>query len=93
MLSRQSTCEPHPEKHPPLGNRCFNGGAEIETALYGRTPLAVNVLKAVLGANQLGFGHQHLGLTGAPKTGRWLAQMIAGNAPNVDMAQYSPDRF
>ena len=25
-----------------------------------------------------GFGHQHLGLTGGPKTGRWLAQLLAG---------------
>ncbi|MEM9278069.1 MAG: FAD-dependent oxidoreductase [Pseudomonadota bacterium] len=40
-----------------------------------------------------GFGHQHLGLTGGPKTGRWLAQMISGDKPNVDMAPYSPDRF
>jgi len=40
-----------------------------------------------------GFGHQHLGLTGGPKTGRWLAQMITGEKPNVDMMPYSPDRF
>ncbi len=40
-----------------------------------------------------GFGHQHLGLTGAPKTGRWLAQLISGEKPNVDLSQYSPDRF
>lgn len=40
-----------------------------------------------------GFGHQHLGLTGGPKTGRWLAQMISGEVPNVDMKPYSPDRF
>jgi len=25
-----------------------------------------------------GFGHQHIGLTAGPKTGRWLAQMIDG---------------
>ncbi|MEM7290881.1 MAG: FAD-binding oxidoreductase, partial [Pseudomonadota bacterium] len=40
-----------------------------------------------------GFGHQHLGLTGGPKTGRWLAQMITGETPNVDMSVYSPQRF
>ncbi len=40
-----------------------------------------------------GFGHQHLGLTGGPKTGRWLAQMITGETPNVDMSPYSADRF
>lgn len=40
-----------------------------------------------------GFGHQHLGLTGGPKTGRWLAQLIKGEPLNIDMAPYSPDRF
>jgi len=40
-----------------------------------------------------GFGHQHLGLTGAPKTGRWLAQLMSGEMPNVDLEQYSPNRF
>ena len=40
-----------------------------------------------------GFGHQHLGLTGGPKTGRWLAQLITGETPNVDMKPYSPNRF
>lgn len=40
-----------------------------------------------------GFGHQHLGLTGGPKTGRWLAQMISGEKLNDDLSAYSPDRF
>ena len=41
----------------------------------------------------LGFGHHHIGLTCGPKTGRWLAQMIAGRKPNIDLAPYSPSRF
>lgn len=40
-----------------------------------------------------GFGHHHIGLTGGPKTGRLLAQMIAGRKPNVDVTAYSPARF
>jgi D-amino-acid dehydrogenase len=40
-----------------------------------------------------GFGHQHLGLTGGPKTGRWIAQMISGEKINEDLTAYSPDRF
>ena len=40
-----------------------------------------------------GFGHQHIGLTGGPKTGRLLAQMIAGQRPNMDVAAYDPHRF
>ncbi|SEP75662.1 NAD(P)/FAD-dependent oxidoreductase [Thalassovita taeanensis] len=41
----------------------------------------------------MGFGHHHVGLTGGPKTGRLLAQMISGRVPNVDMAPYDPARF
>lgn len=40
-----------------------------------------------------GFGHQHVGLTAGPKTGRLIAQMISGNAPNLDMSPYAPGRF
>mgnify|MGYP005839761241 CR=1 FL=1 len=41
----------------------------------------------------LGFGHHHVGLTGGPKTGRLLAQVIAGRPPNIDLSPYSPARF
>ncbi|SPH24853.1 D-amino acid dehydrogenase 1 [Defluviimonas aquaemixtae] len=40
-----------------------------------------------------GFGHDHVGLTGGPKTGRVLAQLIAGRTPNISLAPYAPDRF
>lgn len=40
-----------------------------------------------------GFGHHHIGLTGGPKTGRLLAQMISGRQPNVDLTPYNPARF
>lgn len=40
-----------------------------------------------------GFGHDHVGLTGGPKTGRLLAQLIAGQRPNIDLAPYAPGRF
>ncbi len=41
----------------------------------------------------VGFGHQHVGLTGGPKTGQLLAQLIAGGKPDIDLAPYSIDRF
>ncbi|GFE62947.1 NAD(P)/FAD-dependent oxidoreductase [Litoreibacter roseus] len=41
----------------------------------------------------MAFGHHHVGLTGGPKTGRLVAQMISGRKPNVDVACYSPARF
>jgi len=40
-----------------------------------------------------GFGHDHIGLTGGPKTGRLLAQLISGKNPNLDLSPYSPARF
>lgn len=52
--------------------------------LIGATPNAKNVY--------VGYGHQHVGLTAGPKTGRWLAQMITGQQINTDMAPYAPDR-
>ena len=41
----------------------------------------------------LGFGHHHIGLTGGPKTGRLLAQLIGDKNPNIDSRPYSPIRF
>lgn len=41
----------------------------------------------------LGFGHHHVGLTGGPKTGRILAQLVSGRRPNLDLAPYAPSRF
>lgn len=40
-----------------------------------------------------GFGHHHIGLTGGPKTGRLLAQMISGRPANIDLTAYDPARF
>ncbi len=40
-----------------------------------------------------GFGHHHIGLTGGPKTGRLLAQVLIGQHPNIDMTPYDPARF
>lgn len=41
----------------------------------------------------LAFGHHHVGLTGGPRTGQLLAQLIAGRRPNIDLAPYAPARF
>ena len=39
------------------------------------------------------FGHQHVGLTCAPRTGRLIADLVAGRTPNVDLTPYRVDRF
>lgn len=56
---------------------------------------SIPVIGEVPGANGafMGFGHHHIGLTGGPKTGRLLAQLVAGRQPNIDLAPYSPSRF
>lgn len=41
----------------------------------------------------LAFGHQHVGLTGGPKTGRIIADLIAGRHPNFDLTPYRSTRF
>lgn len=39
------------------------------------------------------FGHHHIGLTGGPKTGRMVADMISARKSNIDLAQYNVSRF
>jgi len=69
-----------------------------ETEWMGHRPATVDSVPLIgpapsLGGAWLGFGHHHVGLTGGPKTGRILAQMVAGRAPNLDLAPYAPSRF
>lgn len=40
-----------------------------------------------------GFGHHHIGLTGGPKTGRLIAEMVASKRTNTDLAPYQVSRF
>ncbi len=41
----------------------------------------------------VGFGHDHVGLTGGPRTGRIVAQLMSKTKPNIDLSPYSPARF
>lgn len=40
-----------------------------------------------------GFGHDHIGLTAGPATGKILAQLICEQIPNLDLTPYAPARF
>jgi D-amino-acid dehydrogenase len=51
----------------------------------GNVPKAPNVYAA--------FGHHHVGLTGGAKTGRLIADMIAGRNLGIDMQPYETSRF
>ncbi len=39
------------------------------------------------------FGHHHVGLTGAPATARWVADLLTDTRHNVDLAPFGPERF
>lgn len=41
----------------------------------------------------LGFGHQHVGLTGSARTGQILANLITDLPTNIDLLPYSVTRF
>jgi len=41
----------------------------------------------------LGFGHQHVGLTGGAKTGRILSELIQGRSIELDVTPFDPARF
>ncbi|PJE32589.1 D-amino acid dehydrogenase small subunit [Pseudooceanicola marinus] len=41
----------------------------------------------------LGFGHGHVGMCGGATTGRELANLISGRAPEIDLTPFRPDRF
>lgn len=39
------------------------------------------------------FGHHHIGLTGGPKTGRMIADMVSQRKTNLDLEPYDVSRF
>jgi len=72
--------------------------AEITSRWMGPRPSLPDSLPAIGRAKNLpnvlfACGHDHLGLTMGPITGRLIAQIAAGRAPEIDLRPYSPDRF
>ncbi|MCF2872004.1 FAD-dependent oxidoreductase [Octadecabacter sp. G9-8] len=45
------------------------------------------------GKSYSAFGHQHVGLTGGPKTGRIIADLIGGRKPNIDLGAFDPRKY
>jgi D-amino-acid dehydrogenase len=39
------------------------------------------------------FGHQHVGLTAGPKTGRLIADMVSNHHNNADLSAFDPARY
>lgn len=71
--------------------------AESEEEWLGFRPAPSDSLPLVgeIGATGVytAFGHHHVGLTGGAKTGRLVANLIAGTLPNTDLRAYTPNRF
>ena len=53
--------------------------------VIGRAPRAENAW--------FGFGHGHVGMCGGATTGRELANLVAGRAPEIDLTPFRPERF
>lgn len=53
--------------------------------VIGPSPRAAGVFYA--------FGHGHVGMCGAPGTGRTIAELVAGETPQVDIKPFRADRF
>jgi len=71
---------------------------EDESRWLGHRPSTVDSLPFIgpspkAPAVHFAFGAQHIGLTSGPKTGRLIADMIAGRAPNIDLAPFRVGRF
>jgi len=94
-----------PPSRPPFELLMRNVKAALPGLTYSRTEEwmghrpapadSIPVIGEIPGTKGVftGFGHHHIGLTGGPKTGRLLAQMIVGKNPNIDLTAYSPARF
>lgn len=70
---------------------------EIKSEWLGYRP-SLPDSQPVIGASRkhpqvlFAFGHQHIGLTLGPLTGRIIADLVAGRDPGMDLAPYAPDR-
>ena len=53
--------------------------------VIGPSPRAAGVFYA--------FGHGHVGMCGAPGTGRTIAELVAGETPQIDIKPFRADRF
>ena len=73
-------------------------GAEIEHTWYGWRPMTWDSLPIIgrvprVSNALLATGHNMLGLTLAPTTGRLIADLVAERAPHIPVEPYSPARF
>ncbi|MBM6550829.1 NAD(P)/FAD-dependent oxidoreductase [Marinomonas ostreistagni] len=83
----------------PFARQALPFGELVTDSLWqGNRPTLPDSLPAIGPCPQqaniwLAFGHQHVGFSTGPITGRLIAQMIAGERADIDCAPFSPARF
>jgi D-amino-acid dehydrogenase len=89
----------HIDRLEPYAREMFPIGARTEAEPWlGRRPCLPD-MRPIIGPFPgkpglwLDFGHQHLGLTLGPISGRLLAEMMSGDTPFADPAPFRAERF
>jgi D-amino-acid dehydrogenase len=89
----------HFDRIEPIARALFPLAERRDAQLWlGRRPCLPDMLPVVGAAPRhpglwFDFGHQHLGLTLGPVTGRLLAELMTGDTPFTDPAPYRAERF
>ena len=90
----------HLDRLEPFGRELLPAlGARLDPAPWlGKRPCLPDMAPVIGPAPRhkglwFDFGHQHLGLTLGPVSGRLLAEMMAGETPFVDPKPFAADRF
>ncbi len=71
---------------------------EDEERWLGHRPSTIDALPFIgpspkAPAIHFAFGAQHVGLTSGPRTGRLIADLVAGRTPNIDISPFRVGRF
>ena len=89
----------HLERLEPFARELYPLGERLDDAPWlGRRPCLPDMLPIIGPAPRhkglwFDFGHQHLGLTLGPISGRLLAELMTGAEPFADPAPYAMTRF
>jgi D-amino-acid dehydrogenase len=90
----------HLDRLEPFGRQLLPAlGARLDPAPWlGKRPCLPDMAPVIGPAPRhkglwFDFGHQHLGLTLGPVSGRLLAELMTGEAPFVDATPFRADRF
>jgi D-amino-acid dehydrogenase len=89
----------HLDRIEPFAREIFLLGDRLDpTPWLGRRPCLPDMLPVISAAPRhrglwLDFGHQHLGLTLGPASGRLLADLMTGATPFMDASGFSVERF